>query len=66
MEVVHKKVRKNILCNINVITFKNTVLECVIIHNNNIHTITGFKPSFLIKNVVQEIYEKVIINIKKI
>lgn len=68
VEVVHKEVRKNLLCNINDIiddiSFKNIILECVSIHNNNIHTVTGFKPSFLIKNDDHEIYEVVISNIK--
>ena len=69
VEVVHKEVRKNILCNINDIidelSFKNIILECVNIHNNNIHTVTGYAPSFLIKNNDEEIYEEVINNIKK-
>ena len=43
-------VRKNILCNINDIidelSFKNIILECVNIHNNNIHTVTGYAHSF--------------------
>ena len=35
------------------------------IHNNNVHTITGFKPSFLITNTDKEIYDILIENIKK-
>ena len=57
------------MCNINDIidelSFKNIILECVNIHNNNIHTVTGYTPSFLIKNNDEEIYEEVINNIKK-
>ena len=68
MEVVHKEVRKSIVCNIidiiDDISFKNIILECVSIHNNNIHTVTGFKPSFLIKNYDHEIYQVVISKIK--
>lgn len=65
MEALHKEVRKNILSNINniidEISFRN------IIYNNNWHTVTGYKPSFSIKNEDEEIYEKVVINsIKKI
>ena len=63
-----KKWEKTILCNINDIiddiSFKNIILECVSIHNNIIHTVTDFKPSFLIKNNDHEIYEVVISNIK--
>ena len=69
VEVIHKEVRKNILLNFNLIdddiTFKNLIIDCVNIHNNNVHTITGFKPSFLIKNTDKEIYDIVIENIKK-
>ena len=69
MDVVHKEVRKNILSNINQIvdeiSFRNIILECVNIHNNNWHTVTGYKPSFLIKNEDEEIYEEVVNNIKK-
>ena len=69
VEVVHKEVRKNIFYNINKINndidFKNILLDCEEIHNNIIHTVTGFKPSFLINNQDQEIYDIVIDNIKK-
>lgn len=69
VEVVHKEERKNILCNIyyiqDDISFKNVIIDCVNIHNNNIHTVTGYKPSFLIKNEDLDIYEEVIENIKK-
>ena len=68
VEVVHKEVRKNILTKINEIiddvTFKNVILECVSIHNNNIHTVTGYKPSYLLKNQDDDIYKEVIDNIK--
>lgn len=69
VEVVHKEVRKNILCNINdnidELSFKKIILECVNIHNNNIHSVTGYAPSFLIKNHDEDIYEEVINNIEK-
>lgn len=69
VEVINKEIRKNILLNFNLIdddiTFKNLIIDCVNIHNNNVHTITGFKPSFLIKNTDKEIYDTVIENIKK-
>ena len=42
------------------------MLDSVLINNNNIHTITGFKPSFLIKNDDEEIYNTVVDNIKKV
>lgn len=64
MEIVHKEVRKNIILNFNQIedeiTFKTLILDCVEIHNNKVHSITGFKPSFLIKNEDEEIYGIVI------
>ena len=67
--MVHKEVRKNIFYHINKINndidFKNILLDCVEIHNNNIHTVTGFKPSFLINNQDQEIYDIIIDNTKK-
>ena len=51
--MVNKEVRRNLLCNINIIenevSFKNIILDYVNIHNNNIN----------------EIYEEVINNIKK-
>ena len=69
VEIVHKEVRKNILLNFNQnldeISFKNLILDCVDIHNNNVHSVTGFKPTFLLKNDDEEIYELVINNIKK-
>ena len=69
VEIVHKEVRKNILLNFNQIvddiSFKNLILDCIDIHNNNVHSVTGFKPSFLLKNDDEEIYELVINNIKK-
>ena len=50
VEVVYKEVRKNILFNINKIkeeiSFRNTILDCVNIHNNNYHSVTGYKPVF--------------------
>ena len=65
VEVVHKEVRKDIFYHINKIKnsidFKNLLLDWVEIHNNNIH----FKPSFLINNQDQEIYDIVIEIIKK-
>jgi len=68
-EVLHNEVRKNIFYHINKINndidFKKILLDCVEIHNNNIHTVTGFIPSFLINNQDQEIYDIVIDNIKK-
>lgn len=69
VEIVHKEVRKNILLNFNQFedenSFKNLILDCVDIHNNNEDTVTGFKPSFLLKNDDEEIYDIVINNIKK-
>ena len=47
------------------ISFKNLILDCVSIHNNKVHTVTGLKPSFLIKNTDEEIYNIVADNIKK-
>lgn len=53
VEIVHKEVRKNILNNIVLIeddlTFENILLDWVLVHNNNTHTVTWFKPIFLIK-----------------
>ena len=70
VEVVHKEVRKNILYNRHLIkddiSFENIVLDSVLVHNMNIHTITGYKPSFLIKNDDKEVYEAVIEKIKQI
>ena len=47
------------------ISFKNLILDCVDIHNNNVHSVTSFKHAFLIKNDDEQIYELVINNIKK-
>ena len=70
VEIVHKEVRKNILNSIDLIidkiSFDNVILDSVKIHNENVHTITGFKPNFLIKNSDEEIYNQVYANIKKI
>ena len=53
VEIVHKEVRKNILNNIVLIeddlTFENILLDWVLVHNNNTHTVTWLKPIFLIK-----------------
>ena len=69
VEVIHKEVRENILSNINQIfdeiPFRNIILKCVNIHNNNWHTVTDYKPLFLIKNEDEEIYEEIVNNIKK-
>ena len=69
VEVVHKEVRNYVLKNLNITeddnTFKNWILESVSVHNNNVHTVTGFKPVFLIRNTDEEIYNIVINNIKK-
>ena len=48
------------------ISFENILLDSVLVHNTNIHTITGYKPSFLIKNDNNEVYEAVIEKIKNI
>ena len=70
MEIVHKEVRKNILNNIHLITddvsFDNVLLDSVNIHNNNIHTVSGYSPCFLLRNEDEEIYEIVLENIKKL
>ena len=70
VEVVQKEVRKNILYNRHLIkddiSFENIVLDSVLVHNMNIHKITGYKPSFLIKNDDKEVYEAVIEKIKQI
>ena len=69
MEVVHKEVRKSILCNINEIidgiSFNNNILNSLNIHNNNIHSVTRYKLVFLIRSEDPEIYEDIINNIKK-
>ena len=41
------------------ISFRNSILDCVNIHNNNNHSVTGYKPVFLIKNEDPDIYEDV-------
>jgi len=69
VEIVHKEVRKNILNNLDLIEdaifFENILLDCVLVHNNNTHTVTGYKPVFLIKNEDDDIYNNVIENINK-
>ena len=69
VEVVLKEVRNYVLKNLNIIeyniAFKNLILESVSVYNNNVHTVTGFKLVFLIRNTYEEIYNKVINNIKK-
>ena len=70
VEVVHKEVRKNIVYNRHLIkadiSFENILLDSVLVHNMNIHTITGYKHSFLIKNDDKEVYEAVFKKIKNI
>ena len=65
-----KKLEKIFLYSIDLIIdkifFDNVILDSVKIHNENAHTITGFKPNFLIKNSDEEIYNQVYANIKKI
>ena len=51
MEVIPKEVRRNILCNINIIedevSFENIIiLDCININNNYIHIVTGLSPHF--------------------
>ena len=48
------------------ISFENILLDSILVHNTNIHTITGYKSSFLIKNNNNEVYEAVIEKIKNI
>jgi len=69
MEIVHKEVRKNILNNLDLIedaiSFENILLDCVLVHNNNTHKVTLYKPVFLIKNEDDDIYNNIIENINK-
>ena len=66
---MHKEVRNYVLNNLNIIeddiTFKNLILEAVSVRYNNEHTVTAFKPIFLIRNTDEEMYNIVINNIKK-
>ena len=69
MEIVHKEVRKNKLLNFNQIldeiSFNNLISICFDMHNNNVHSVTLFKHTLIIKNDDKEIYKLVNNNIKK-
>ena len=70
VEVSHKEIRKNLILmysenegdNFNL---KNSLLEVIYIHNNNIHTSTNHRPIDLINNTNEDIFEEVMNNIKK-
>ena len=44
----------------------SALLDAIDIHNNNIHTITQYRPVDLLKNTDEQVYLNVLENIKKI
>ena len=44
---------------------KNVILEAINIHNNKIHSSTGFRPCDIINNTNEDIQKKVLENIEK-
>ena len=69
VEVAHKEIKKNVIIDFSKhpenFNLKTSLLEAVEIHNNNIHTTTLYRPVELFENTDEEIYLKVIENIKK-
>ena len=69
VEVAHKEIKKTVIIDYSKhpenFNLKASLLEAVEIHNNNIHTTTQYRPIELFENTDEEIYEKVIENIKK-
>ena len=67
--MAHKEVKKTVINEYSKhpenFNLKASLLEAVEIHNNNIHTTTLYRPIELFENKDEEIYEKVIENIKK-
>ena len=70
IEVSHKEIRKNVIINYshNPYNFdlNNAVLDAIENHNQNIHTLTHYRPIDLLKNTDEDIYNEVITNIGKI
>ena len=70
IEVSHKEIRKNVIINYshNPYNFdlNNAVLDAIENHNQNIHTLTHYRPIDLLKNTDEDIYNEVIANIGKI
>lgn len=68
IEVSHKEILKNVLlyysANPYNFNLKNDILDEFSIHNNKIHTVTNYKPNELINNTNEEVFEKVLENIK--
>ena len=69
VEVAHKEIKKNVIIDFSKhpenFNLKTSLLEAVEIHNNYIHTSTLYRPVELFENTDEEIYLKVIENIKK-
>ena len=70
VEVCHKEVRKQVIIyyaqNPDNFNLKNVILNAVQNHNNNIHTVTQYRPVELFNNTDEDVYNKVIDNIKKV
>ena len=43
----------------------NIILDAINIHNNNIHTTTGYKPIELFSNTSEEVFNEVNKNVEK-
>ena len=69
VEVSHKEIRKNVMIYYGEypsnIDLNNAILNVIDIHNNNIHTVTNYKPCELINNSKEEVFNIVLDNIKK-
>lgn len=68
IEVTHKEIRKNVILyyskNTEHFNLKNVIINAADNHNRNIHTITKYRSIELINNTSEEVYNKVIENIK--
>ena len=69
VEISHNEIRKNVIIyySESPINFNltNAILEIVQNHNNNIQTVTDYRPIDLFYNNDIEVYKKVVENIKK-
>ena len=67
--MAHKEIKKTVIIEYSKhpenFNLEASLLEAVEIHNNNIHTTILYRPIELFENTDEEIYEKVIENIKK-
>ena len=69
VEVTHKEIKKHVLLdfldNEDEFELNGSLLDAINIHNNNIHSTTGYKPIELFSNTSEEVFEEVNKNIEK-